>query len=133
MNRIKIWFVRWAPVIVPIVYLGMRVVAAPLAHAIDQPPPPPVTDQADLAKLMCNIVSWFFWIVIVISVIMILYAAYTYVTAASDQEKTSKARRTLTYAAVGIAVAVIAAGFPAIVSSIIPNEPNVSLMDTCSF
>jgi cytochrome bd-type quinol oxidase subunit 2 len=81
----------------------------------------PITDETDLQQLMCNIIGWFFWIVITVSVIMVLVAAFNYVTAGDDTEKTSKARRTLTYAAVGIAVALLAAGFPRIIASVFPN------------
>ena len=62
---------------------------------------------------------------------MVLVAAYNYVTAQEDTEKTSKARRTLTYAAVGIAVVLIAYGFPQLVASLFPNNPSVSAF-TCS-
>lgn len=83
--------------------------------------PTPVTNVQQLQDVLCNLIVYFFWIVITIAVIMVLYAAYTYVTARDDQEKTSRARRTLTYAAVGIAVALLAVGFPNIVGSLFPN------------
>jgi hypothetical protein len=64
---------------------------------------------------------------------MVLYAAFTYVTARDDVEKTSRARRTLTYAAIGIAVALMAVGFPQLVGSIFPaGSINQSLNLQCS-
>jgi hypothetical protein len=81
----------------------------------------PITTQAGLITLLCNIINWFIIIVLAISVIMVLIAAFHYVTAEEDTEKTSKARRTLTYAAVGIAVALIAYGFPQIVATVFPS------------
>lgn len=111
---------------------------SPVAHAFTTPgsgqsptPPAPVTDAADLSELLCSIVGWFFWIVIVISIIMILFSAYTYVTARDDQEKTSKARKTLTYAAVGIAVALIAGGFPTLIASVFPGNPDIPSFGQC--
>jgi len=68
----------------------------------------------------------------VVSVIMVLYAAFMYVTAGDDTEKTSTARRTLTYAAVGIAVALISTALPDIVGSIFPTNPGASLNDVCT-
>ena len=91
----------------------------------------PITTQAQLVTLFCSIINWFIVILLAISVIMVLVAAYNYVTAQEDTEKTSKARRTLTYAAVGIAVVLIAYGFPQLVSSLFPNNPSVSAF-TCS-
>lgn len=91
----------------------------------------PITDKTGLINLFCSIINWFIIILLAISVIMVLVAAYNYVTAQEDTEKTSKARRTLTYAAVGIAVVLIAYGFPQLVSSLFPNNPSVSAF-TCS-
>jgi flagellar biosynthesis protein FlhB len=87
----------------------------------------PITDETDLQQLMCNIVAWFFWILIIISVIMVLVAAYDYITAGDDTEKTSRGRKRLTYAAVGIAIALLAAGFPSIVASVFPNSPTATV------
>jgi multisubunit Na+/H+ antiporter MnhB subunit len=99
--------------------LGLAVI--PFAHAANPNPPSPVQSQSDLQKVLCNIVAYFFWIVIIISVIMILYAAFSYVTARDDTERTSRARRTLTYAAIGIAVALLAYGFPSIIAGFFPG------------
>lgn len=90
----------------------------------------PITTQAQLMALFCSIIDWFIVILLAISVIMVLFAAYDYVTAQEDTEKTSKARRTLTYAAVGIAVVLLAYGFPQLVASVFPNNPSVSAF-TC--
>ena len=91
----------------------------------------PITTQAQLVTLFCSIINWFIVILLAISVIMVLVAAYNYVTAQEDTEKTTKARRTLTYAAVGIAVVLIAYGFPQIVATVFPGNPSVSAF-TCS-
>jgi heme/copper-type cytochrome/quinol oxidase subunit 2 len=91
----------------------------------------PITNQTQLIALFCNIISWFIVILLAISVIMILFAAYDYITAQEDTEKTSKARRTLTYAAVGIAVALLAYGFPQIVATVFPGSVSVSAF-SCS-
>jgi heme/copper-type cytochrome/quinol oxidase subunit 2 len=92
---------------------------------------PVVHDKATLQTLMCNIISWMIWILLAVAIIMIVMAAFEYVLAGDDTEKTTKARKTLTYAAVGIAVVLLAYGFPAIVASVFPNNPTVSSF-TCS-
>lgn len=84
-------------------------------------PTSPITNASGIQMLLCNVVSWFIWIVILVSVIMVVYAAYSYATAGEDTEKITTGRRTLTYAAVGIIIALCAAGFPTIVESIFPN------------
>jgi len=119
-------------VAVPATVMSFAIVSIAAADATNQPPPKGPASQSDLSKVLCNITAYFFWIVITVSVIMILYAAMTYATAGSDTEKTSKARRTITYAAVGIAVALLAYGFPAIVGSLFPSvSPSVSLSYSC--
>lgn len=86
----------------------------------------PVQNATDIGNLLCNIVSWFIYFVVIISVLMAVYAAYSYATAGDDTEKTAKGRRTLTYAAIGVLVALIAAGVPAIVVSLLGTTPSFS-------
>lgn len=66
---------------------------------------------------LCRITFGIFSVLMVISVIMVLWAAYNYLTSSGDEEKVKKATRTITYAAVAIVVALIASGFPNIVAS----------------
>jgi heme/copper-type cytochrome/quinol oxidase subunit 2 len=103
-----------------------------VANAQTTAPPPTVETSQELTDLICNFIAYFFWIVLVISVIMVLVAAFDYVTAGDDTEKTSRGRKRLTYAAVGIAIALIATGFPSIISSVFPQEPNANIGDACS-
>jgi magnesium-transporting ATPase (P-type) len=71
----------------------------------------------DIRSSMCNIVDWMFYFLIILAVIMVLVAGYLFVTAGDDTEKVSKARKTITYAAIAIVVAIIAKGFPALIAS----------------
>jgi hypothetical protein len=81
----------------------------------------PVNSAADIQQLLCNIIDWFIWVVIIVSVIMIVYAAFEYATAGDDAEKVATGRKTITYAAIGILVALLAAGVPSIVASLFGN------------
>lgn len=94
--------------------------------------PTPVTNVDQLNNLLCNFIITFFWILITLSVIYVLISAFHYVTAGDDTEKTSKARRTLTYAAVGIAIALLATQVPNIVGSIFPNLQGSQLNLQCN-
>ena len=60
-----------------------------------------------------------FWILITLSTIIVLYAAFMYMTSQGDEAKVSTATKTITYAAVAIVVALLAKGFPVIVASIV--------------
>ena len=68
-------------------------------------------------KGLCPVGLYMFAILIVLSVIFVLYAAYLYLTSGGDAEKVTKATKTLTFTAVAIVVALVARAFPFIVGS----------------
>ncbi len=72
-----------------------------------------------IVEIMCKAMNWMFGILIVLSVIMVLVAAYMYVTSSGDAEKVSKATKTITYAAIGVVAALLARGVPILVASIL--------------
>jgi len=76
-----------------------------------------INSAQGLINLMCTLSGWMFYFLLALSTIMILWAAYTYMTAGDDTEKTSKARRIITYGAIGIMVALIADAFPNIIGT----------------
>lgn len=59
--------------------------------------------------------SWFFYILIILSVIMIIWGGFHILFAAGDPEKMKKGRGTIIYALVGIAIALFARVIPSIV------------------
>lgn len=126
MNKIKIFFANSS--IPTIVLIGFLRISTALAQTNTPPAPPPVlvVDSGNLNTLLCNFIGYFFWVVIGISIIMVLVAAFDYVTAGDDAEKTTRGRKRLTYAAVGIAVALLAFSLPLIVVSIFPNTGGVN-------
>jgi cytochrome bd-type quinol oxidase subunit 2 len=73
------------------------------------------------SALFCPIDNWMFFVLLAVAVIMLLWAAYTYVTAGDDTEKVHRATKTITYAAVAVVVALVAKGFPYLVMSIFPG------------
>lgn len=105
--------------------LAMNSLAATVA-----PAPTPIQSWSQVMIAICTFVGYFFWFVLTLASIFVIVAAFHYVTAEDDVEKTSKARRTLTYAAVGVAVALCALAFPLIVGSLI--APGTSLNISCS-
>ncbi len=54
--------------------------------------------------------NWVFGIVVFVAGIMLVWAGFTYITAAGDATKMKKALDSLTYALIGIGVAVLAKG-----------------------
>ena len=91
---------------------------APLTSLAATAPTVPL-DRDSIVNFFCYTLGWLFWGLIVLSVIMVLVAGYYYVTSAGNPEKAGKANKTLLYAAIGIAVAIIAKGVPILVASFI--------------
>ncbi|MBI4138410.1 MAG: hypothetical protein HY482_02365 [Candidatus Wildermuthbacteria bacterium] len=78
----------------------------------------PISGTALLEKVGV-IGNWVFAIFLAISLIYIILAAFEFVTGAGEPTKVSGARQKLIYAAVGIGVALLAAGIDDIVRSIV--------------
>ncbi len=110
MSKVKVWLLR-SPLASVVVVLSVSLFSN-IAYAQT------VTTQATLDSLLCNIINWMINILLAVSIIMILYAAFLYVTGGDDTEKVSNARRTITWAAVGLVVGLIAKGFPQLVASL---------------
>jgi hypothetical protein len=62
----------------------------------------------NLGNFINGIATWFASIIFAISVLMILYAAFLFVTAGDNEEKVSKAKSIIGYGAIGIVVAMLA-------------------------
>lgn len=71
---------------------------------------------------MCAIANWMFYFLIILSVIMFVAAGYIYLTSNGDPEKVGKATKTLTYAAIGLAVGILAKAIPMLVASIVGSS-----------
>ena len=63
---------------------------------------------ADLPTTISNIVKIFMYAVGVISVIMMIFGGFQYVTSSGDQAKVTKAKNTILYGIVGLVIAVLA-------------------------
>ena len=73
---------------------------------------------SDLGTIVCKAIGWIFTFLIITAIIFVLIAAFKYLTAAGDPEKVKSASHTLIYAAVAVAVALLAKGIPVIVGTI---------------
>lgn len=77
-----------------------------------------INSPPDIAtQILCPIAAVMFFVLIGVSSIMVLYAAFLYLTARGETETVSKAHKTVTYAAIAIAVALLAKAFPVVVAS----------------
>ena len=59
---------------------------------------------------------------VLVSIAFVLYAAFNYMSGAGDPTKITKANKTLVFAAVGLAVAIMARTLPIAVGSIVNKD-----------
>lgn len=83
-----------------------------------------ITSVSDITTLLCGILNWVFWGLIVVGIIMFLMGGYRYATSSGDPEGVSKANKTLLYAAIAIVVALVARGVPVFIGSIFGVQPS---------
>lgn len=78
-----------------------------------------INSPAGAVTLLCTVAGWAFVFLVILAVIFVLYAAFLYLTAAGDDSKIKQAGSILIYAAVAIAVALFAKGFPQLIGGIL--------------
>jgi len=66
-----------------------------------------------------TVTNWIFFIMTILAVLMIVYGGLTYITAAGDPAKAGKGKVILTYAVIGLAIALIAKLIPSLVRFIV--------------
>jgi len=74
---------------------------------------------AGLVNVLRDIVKWVYTAFFIIAVLIILFAAYTYLTAGADPAKISTVHKQLIYAAIAIVIALIAVGVEKIVENLL--------------
>jgi hypothetical protein len=78
--------------------------------------------KKDVEDALESIGNWLYTILLVVAVIFILLAAFTFITAGGDSDKVNKARVQVMYALIGVAVAVLAKGLIDFVLKIFGEE-----------
>jgi len=77
----------------------------------------------DVLLLINNIIDIIFTLVLILTVIMVLYTAYLYLTSAGDEEKVRTAHKMLVWILVGVAVALLSAGVHSLIeSAVLPDD-----------
>ncbi len=71
----------------------------------------------NIATFVTLVLNWAFGLLIVIAVLFVIYAAFLYLTAAGDEDKTKKAKNYIVYAVIALVVGALARAVVAIVTS----------------
>ena len=110
--------------------LALAQVAAPPAGGgvagTSNTPTTNITSMSGVLGLFCAVFGWFFYGLIILAVIFILVAAFRYLTAGGDPENIKKAGSVLMYAAVAIAVALLAKAIPMVIGSFLGSSGSIT-------
>ena len=77
------------------------------------------TSLNQVNSLLTNIADWMYSFAIVIGTIMFVWGGFLYFTARDDAKQVEQAKTTLIYGVIGLAIAMLAGGIPAVVQSIL--------------
>jgi hypothetical protein len=85
--------------------------------------PDPLGGSESFNSVVLAVTGFLFWdIAVPLSTIMVLVGAFQFMTAAGDPEKVTKARKTITYAAVGFALAVLAGSVSTLIQNFVAGK-----------
>ena len=79
------------------------------------------TNFEGLIKVIVTVAQWMFGILMALSIVFILYAAFLYVISQGNEERIKMAKTILIYAVVGLIVAVLAGGINVVIQDFIGN------------
>ena len=83
----------------------------------------------DAATVVTNLITWFTAMAGIVAAIFVVYGGITYVTAAGDPGKLTKAKNAITYALIGLAIVALAQIITAFVSGAI-RDAGTSVVET---
>ncbi len=67
-----------------------------------------------LLNTIYTVSNWIFYLVLIFSTIMIVYGGFTYIVSSGDPTKATKGKAIITYALIGLAVALLAKVLPSV-------------------
>ena len=110
MKKIVSGLISTALLVMPVIAL-----AQDAAHGI----PAPDWGEVDVMEVLENLTNWMFVILLIVAAIFIIVAAFYFVTAQGDPDKTNKARNFVLYALIGVLIAFVAKGLIYLVDQIV--------------
>ena len=82
-------------------------------------PPTTVTSFGGFIDIFNTLIGWLFTVLLILSVIFIILAAFSYLTAGGEEEKISTAHKKIIYAVVALVVAFLAQGIRFVVAELL--------------
>lgn len=92
-------------------------IAVPAPAAGTSVPQANITSVQSILNDVCVVFAWAFYFLLALAALFIVIAAFKYLTAGGNPEKTKSAGATLMYAAVAVGVALLAKAIPLIIAN----------------
>ena len=102
-------------------FFAILMLSAPYALALEIPNPLGEKGST-IPSLIDAIATWLLGIGATIGVIIVLYAAFLFMTSGGNQQKVTTARQTLWYAIIGITLLLLAKGVTALIENILKGN-----------
>jgi Type IV secretion system pilin len=129
------YFAKWLVVALAFLFLPIMAFAqdgtgtgpGPAQQVNDNQAPPQASGLSSVQGVLnslCTVFDWLFYFLIALAVVFIVIAAYKYLTSSGDPEKVKGANNTIIYAAIAVAVALLAQAIPLVVSSFLGANNN---------
>ena len=107
-----------------IILATLAIVAMPMLASAQATIPEVCADIECFYNIACTAIDWIFGFVLLGAVIVILFGAVSFFTARGNEDQVASARRYVTYALVGVAVAVLAKSLVYVVGSFVGADPS---------
>lgn len=82
-----------------------------------------LTTVGGWSRLLITIIKWFYYVLFIVAVLMIIWAAFLFVTSKGDPKKTEAAKNMIKYAIIGMVVALLSY----VIVQFIQNAVNLKL------
>ncbi len=106
-------------IIVASVFLSLALGGIAFAQISTVQPLPSFSDTTTVFNAVTIVTNWIFTIMLIAAVIMILLAAFQFITGGGDEKNITEARQKILYAAVGIVIALLAKAVPILLKNIL--------------
>ena len=113
MNKKIVKVVAWALAATPILALAQGIPIPTPTGGVN------IGSVGQFGTILQNLARLFGSIIMAISVFVLLYAGWLFLTAGDNEESVSSARSYITYGVIGLIVALVAFSIPALVASLL--------------
>ena len=105
-----------------IIFLSLILIESVLGETTKITIPNPLGETSDVNTLIGKILDFLIKIALVLTPIIVVYAGFLYITAGGNEEKIKRANKVLIWALIGLAIALIAKGVPALIKEFLESK-----------